>query len=74
MVRNRLRRLGIVSGKRGPHSLRHAAAQHLLDQGMSMKVIGDYLGHRNPSSTTTYAKVDMNSLRQVANFNLGDLV
>ena len=73
MVRTRLRRLGIVSGQRGPHSLRHAAAQHLLDQGMSMKVIGDYLGHRNPSSTTTYAKVDLGTLRQVANFDLGDL-
>ena len=33
MVRNRLRRVGIVSRPRGPHSLRHAAAQHLLDQG-----------------------------------------
>ena len=38
-----------------------------------MKVIGDYLGHRNPSSTRTYAKVDMNTLRQVADFDLGAL-
>ena len=39
--------------------LRHAAAQHLLDQGMSMKVIGDFLGHRDPSSTAIYAKVNL---------------
>ena len=73
MVRNRLGRLGIVTGRRGPHALRHAAAQHLLDQGMPMKVIGDYLGHRNPSSTAIYAKVDLNALRDVADFDLEDL-
>lgn len=74
MVRTRLRRIGIVSGQRGPHALRHAAAQYLLDQGMSMKVVGDYLGHRNASSTSTYAKVDLNTLRQVAAVDMGGLV
>ena len=73
IVHRRLDRLGIVSGRRGPHALRHAAAQHLLDQGMSMKVIGDFLGHRNPSSTAVYAKVDLNALREVANFDLEGL-
>ena len=73
MVRNRLDRLGIVTGRRGPHALRHAAAQHLLDQGMPMKVIGDYLGHRDPSSTAVYAKVDLNALREVADFDLEGL-
>ena len=69
----RLRQLGIVGRRLGPHAVRHAAAQHLLDQGMSMKAIGDFLGHRNPSSTAVYAKVDVKSLREVANFNLGGL-
>ena len=73
IVRNRLARLGIVTGRRGPHALRHGAAQHLLDQGMSMKVIGDFLGHRDPSSTAIYAKIDINALRTVADFSLGDL-
>lgn len=70
IVRNRLRTLGIVTGRRGPHALRHAAAQHLLDQGMAMKVIGDFLGHRSPSSTAVYAKVDLKALREVAAFDL----
>lgn len=70
IVRSRLDRLGIVADSRGPHALRHAAAQHLLDEGMSMKVIGDYLGHRDPTSTTTYAKFDLHSLREVADFDL----
>ena len=70
IVRSRLDRLGIVADSRGPHALRHAAAQHLLDEGMSMKVIGDYLGHRDPTSTRTYAKFDLHSLREVANLDL----
>jgi site-specific recombinase XerD len=74
IVKDRLARIGIVVGKRGTHALRHAAAQHLLDQGMSMKVIGDFLGHRDPSSTAIYAKVNLTSLREVGNFDLGGLV
>jgi site-specific recombinase XerD len=69
IVRDRLAAIGIVTGKRGTHALRHAAAQHLLDQGMSMKVIGDFLGHRDPSSTAIYAKVDLALLREVANLH-----
>ncbi len=55
----------------GPHSLRHACATRLLAEGLSMKEIGDHLGHRQPDSTRVYAKVDLNSLRQVADFDLG---
>ena len=74
IVKDRLARIGIVTGKRGTHALRHAAAQHLLDHGMSMKAIGDFLGHRDPASTAIYAKVNLSALREVANFDLGGLV
>jgi site-specific recombinase XerD len=73
IVRDRLASLGIVAGKRGTHALRHAAAQHLLDQGMSTKVIGDFLGHRDPSSTMIYAKVNLAALREVAALDLEGL-
>jgi site-specific recombinase XerD len=73
IVRDRLARIGIVSGRRGTHALRHAAAQHLLDQGISMKVIGDFLGHRDPSSTAIYAKVNLAALREVAALDLEGL-
>ncbi|MGO4562702.1 tyrosine-type recombinase/integrase [Mesorhizobium comanense] len=73
IVKHRLSCVGISSGHRGTHALRHAAAQHLLDQGLAMKVIGDFLGHRNATSTAIYAKIDLNSLREVGNFNLGEL-
>lgn len=73
IVRDRLAGIGVVAGRRGAHALRHAAAQHLLDQGTSMKVIGDFLGHRDPSSTMIYAKVDLAALREVAALDLEGL-
>jgi len=73
IVRDRLTGIGVVTGRRGTHALRHAAAQHLLEQGMSMKVIGDCLGHRDPSSTAIYAKVNLAALREVAALDLEDL-
>lgn len=73
IVHDRLAIIGVVAGRRGPHALRHAAAQHLLDQGMSMKVIGDFLGHSDPSSTLIYAKVNLAALREVAALDLEGL-
>lgn len=73
IVRDRLAGIGIVTGRRGTHAMRHAVAQHLLDQGMSMKVIGDFLGHRDPSSTAIYAKVNLAALREVAALDLEGL-
>jgi len=55
----------------GPHSLRHACATRLINQGMSLKTIADQLGHRNLETTRIYVKVDLPRLREVANFNLG---
>jgi site-specific recombinase XerD len=58
----------------GPHSLRHACATRLLAEGLSMKEIGDHLGHRKLDTTRVYAKVDLAGLRQVADFNIGGLL
>lgn len=74
IVFTRLNDLGITGKRRGPHALRHAAAQYLLDQGLSMKAVGDYLGHRSTRATAIYAKVNLNALREVAEIDLGDLL
>lgn len=58
----------------GPHSLRHACATRLINQGVSLKEVGDQLGRRNPDTTRIYAKVDLTNLRTVADFNLGGLL
>ena len=73
IVSCRLDRLGVTDKRRGPHALRHAAAQHLLDQGLSMKAIGDYLGHRSVAATSVYAKVHLDALREVADIDLEGL-
>jgi integrase len=73
-VASRLRSLVVSLRHYGPHSLRHACATHLLDQGHCMKEIGDYLGHSRPESTFVYAKVNLTALRAVADFNLEELL
>ena len=73
LVSTRLDVLGIHVPRRGPHSLRHACAGHLLAEGFSLKEIGDHLGHRSAEATRIYAKVDLAGLREVANFDLGGL-
>jgi integrase/recombinase XerD len=73
MTSKRLSQLGIVAPHRGPHTLRHACAGHLVSEGFSLKEIGDHLGHRSVDATRIYAKVDLPGLREVASFDLGGL-
>jgi integrase/recombinase XerD len=68
-ARRYLLRAGIRVPRPGSHTLRHSAVQRLVDTGFSLKTIGDYAGHRSAASTEIYAKVAVESLRQVA---LGD--
>jgi integrase/recombinase XerD len=73
VVAARITPLGLQVPRRGPHALRHACAGHLQARGLSLKEIGDHLGHRSLSSTRVYAKVDLHALREVAAFDLGGL-
>jgi integrase/recombinase XerD len=73
VVASRLNILGIQAEHRGPHGLRHACAAHLVEAGLSLKEIGDHLGHHGVFATRTYAKVDLIGLREVAAFDLGGL-
>jgi hypothetical protein len=45
----------------------------LRSEGLSLKEIGDHLGHRVAKVTAGYAKVDIAALRQVADLSLGGL-
>lgn len=64
-----LRKAGIPVPRPGSHTLRHTCVQRLVDAQFSLKMIGDYVGHRSAASTEIYTKVDVENLRQVA---LGD--
>jgi site-specific recombinase XerD len=67
--RRRLLAAGVQAPRLGSHTLRHSVAQRLVESDFSLKVVGDYLGHRSLSSTRVYTKVDIEALREIA---LGD--
>ena len=40
-----------------PHALRHACGYHLINQGVDIRTIQAYLGHRNIQNTTVYTEL-----------------
>jgi integrase/recombinase XerD len=64
-----LRKAAITVSRPGSHTLRHTCVQRLVDSGLSLQTIGDFVGHRTPDATQIYAKVNIEALREVA---LGD--
>jgi len=54
--------LGLVHA----HRLRRSAATAMLAAGGSLQEIGQVLRHRRPLTTAVYAKVDMETLAQLA--------
>ncbi len=65
-VRQHVRLAGIDAPHSGPHMLRHSFATDLMRRGVSLKQIGDLLGHRLPESTHIYTKTATDKLREVA--------
>jgi integrase/recombinase XerD len=70
VVNRRLRPMHLGLKHNGPHVLRHACATRLLERGLTMKEIGDFLGHSHPATTALYAKVDLAGLRLVGDVDL----
>jgi integrase/recombinase XerD len=60
------RRGALPTGCGGPHCLRHSLAVHLLREGISVKAIGDLLGHRSAESTCVYLRLHVEDLRDAA--------
>lgn len=47
-----------------PHSMRHSTAVALLKSGVDLSTISHLLGHASPTTTSRYAKVDLEMKRQ----------
>ena len=60
-----------VSKKVSVHSLRHAYATHLLEAGVSLGQIQEWLGHSSPSTTTIYAHLTKQSTQAYARVACG---
>lgn len=69
IVNKRLRPFNLSIKHKGPHSLRHGCATHLINEGFSLKEISDHLGHKHIETTRIYAKVDLSKLYLVSDMN-----
>lgn len=64
----------IVPEKVAPHMLRHSKSVHLLQAGVSLIYIRDFLGHKDIKTTEVYAKCDTELKRQAIEKAYPDLV
>ena len=65
IVRAAIRRAGIKTTSHGSHQFRHALACSMMNGGATLDEIGAVLRHRKSKTTRLYAKVDIDSLRQL---------
>ncbi len=73
-LRKYMAQAGVQVDRPGTHTFRYSCAQRLLDEGVPLKSIADYLGHHNLASTQRYTKIDVEHLRAVAIGDGEDLV
>jgi site-specific recombinase XerD len=50
-----------IQKKATVHTLRHSYATHLLEEGVNLRVIQSYLGHRSPQTTAIYTHLTHNA-------------
>jgi site-specific recombinase XerD len=66
ILNQNLKRLGVVRNIR-VHDLRHSRATHLLENGVDIKVIKEFLGHSKIATTERYLHLQQNTLANKIN-------
>ncbi|WP_321897053.1 site-specific integrase [Burkholderia cepacia] len=66
IVHSALRRANVQAPRGAAHLFRHGLATRMLDNGASLRLIGELLRHQHPDTTRVYAKVDVQRLRSLA--------
>jgi len=62
-----------VDPRVSPHYLRHAIGTHLLEAGLSLEQVKEFLGHKSIVSTQTYTHISKAYLKSQMNYEAGNL-
>ncbi|MCS3530006.1 site-specific integrase [Chryseobacterium sp. JUb7] len=60
----RLQNEDLIPSKISPHIIRHSKAMHLLQGGVNLVYIRDFLGHKSIQTTEIYARADSKQKRE----------
>ena len=74
VVRKSLALAGVRVERPGTHTFRYSCAQRLVEQGLPLKSVADYLGHQDFNSTYRYTMIAIDQLRDVASVDGEDLL
>jgi site-specific recombinase XerD len=65
---------GLIPDRLSPHSFRHSKATHLLQSGMNIIYVRDFLGHSSVKTTEIYVRMDSEHKRKALETAAADIV